>query len=67
MKKDEKSVDISCARWYISKALVRQAPNSKPSGKENLKNLKFPLDKGSELCYNNQAVAPKGERRRSVP
>ena len=25
------------------------------------------LDKGNELCYNNQAVAPKGERRRSVP
>ncbi len=49
MKKDEKSVDISYARWYIIKALVRQAPISKPSGKENLKNLKFPLDKRNEL------------------
>ena len=67
MKKDEKSVDISYARWYIIKALVRQAPISKPSGKENLKNLKFPLDKRNELCYDNQAVAPKGERRGSVP
>ena len=49
MKKDEKSVDISYARWYIIKALVRQATISKPSRKENLKNLKFPLDKRNEL------------------